>query len=61
MAIYSIIAAESYSESAITAAGLMPRASFTKSSWETITLVPLILAARVISVRGSSDSQSFII
>jgi len=38
--IYSIILEESYSESAITATGFKDRLSFTKSSWEIITLVP---------------------
>ena len=61
LAIYSMMAAESYSESAITAFGFKDRLSFMASSWETITLVPLILAGRVISVRGSSESQSFMI
>ena len=58
---YSIMAAESYSESAITAAGFKLRLFFKESSWEVITLVPLIFAARVISASGSSESQSFII
>ena len=61
LAIYSIIEAESYSESAITAQGFKLKLFFTKSSCGIITLVPLTFAARVISARGSSDSQSFII
>ena len=40
LTIYSMIAAESYSESAITAVGFKLRLFFTKSSWEVITLVP---------------------
>jgi len=60
-AIYSIMAAESYSESAITAFGFKERSSFMVSSWLVITLVPLTLAGRVTSARGSSESQSFII
>jgi len=59
--IYSIIEAESYWQSAITAKGFKPSLSLTKSSWGIITLVPLTFAARVISAIGSSDSQSFII
>ena len=59
--IYSIIVEESYSESAITATGFKARLSFTKSSWGIITLLPLILAARVVSTRGSSEPQSFMI
>ena len=60
-AIYSIMAAESYCQSAITAAGFMQRLSLANSSWGIITLVPLTFAARVISSNGSSESQSFII
>jgi len=48
LAIYSMMAAESYWQSAITAFGFKDSVSFTKSSWETITLVPLTFAARVI-------------
>ena len=59
--IYSIILEESYSASAITAAGFKARLSFTKSSWGIITLVPLTLAARVVSDMGSSELQSFMI
>ena len=54
LTIYSMMAAESYSESAITAEGFKLRLSFTKSSWGIITLVPLTFAARVVSTSGSS-------
>ena len=56
-----MMAAESYSESAITAEGFKARLSFTKSSWGIITLVPLTFAARVVSAIGSSELQSFMI
>ena len=58
---YSIIVAESYSESAITAHGFKDRASFKDSSWGIITLVPLTLAGSVTSAKGSSDCVSFMI
>ena len=59
--IYSIIFAESYSESAITAPGDRPRSSFMDPSWPNITCVPFTLAGWVTSTRGSSESQSFMI
>ena len=48
LTIYSMMAAESYSESAITALGFKERLFFTKSRCGIITLVPLTFAARVI-------------
>ena len=59
--IYSIMVAESYSESPITAFILRPSCSLTKLNWERTTLVPPTLAGRVISTRGNSDTASFII
>ena len=51
--IYSIMVEESYSESAMTATGFKLRVSFTKSSWGITTCVPLTLACKVASTRGS--------
>lgn len=59
--ICSIMTKESYSESAITATGLKARLFFTKSSWAVTTWIPLTFAAIVVSARGSSEIQSFMI
>jgi len=61
LTIYSIIVAESYSESPITAFGLRPSYFLIKLNGERTTLVPLTLARRVISTRGNSDTAAFII